>query len=217
MATLPAEVSANARSNWPDLRKPQSVRAALADRLNLSEAIDIVGQMLRGYPNGQQVPDSYIGALAEVVAQYPRCIALRAGDLKMGVQRETKFLPTVADIVAWAERETNALRGIVDKDDHYAALEQAVADRAREAERIVEARKTRPTYNDLKSKYGENWGLSVMEQQDAMVSAARTALTERANRAAFVRECEAAGVDPNEGVSPTLRELLHPKQSEQAA
>lgn len=205
------------RASLPNRRDPQNVRAALADRLLLSEALEVVQAMMRGYANGGATASKgYLGALAEVLAQYPRCIAARAAHVMHGVPSECRFLPTPADVIAWCERETKDLRGIVDRDDHYSALERAAAERAQEAERLVEARKTRPTYADLKAKYGENWGLNSTSERDAAADAARTELTEKANRRAFVRECEAAGVDPNDGVSPSLRDLLHPRRTEAA-
>lgn len=206
------KASAIVPSGLPNLRDPQSVRVALTDRLSLSEAISVVGQMLRGYPNGQQVPDSYIGALAEVLAQYPRCVASYAGDFVRGVPRETRFLPTPADLIVWLEREVAHLRQIVQRDDEHQALIRQQQARAEQAEKAEAARAARPTYDDLKAKYGPNWGIG--QPTDEAATHAKAQLAARmaaANRTMLLREY--AGAEPVEAapgipVSVTLRRML---------
>src|SRR5262245_44992416 len=135
MAAQSSKALAIPRSTLPNRRDPQSVRAALSDRLLLSEALEVVGVMLRGYANGgSEAGGSYQGALAETLTRYARCIAVYAGDVTKGVPATTRFLPTPADVIAWAERETEELRAIVARDDHYAGIQrdmqQAVKDEA---------------------------------------------------------------------------------------
>ena len=185
---------------------------ALTDRLSLSEAIDVVGQMLRGYSNGRQVPNSYIGALAEVIAQYPRCVASYAGALVRGVPRETRFLPTPADVIGWCEREVAHLRQIVQRDDEHQALIKQQHARAVEAEKIAAARKARLTYDDLKASYGPNWGIG--QPNDEAATHARAQLAARmANANHTMLQREYAGAQPIEAapgipVSVTLRRIL---------
>lgn len=167
--------------------------------------------MLRGYANGgQQASDSYIGALAEVLLQYPRCISAHAGDLVRGVPRETRFLPTPADVIAWCERETEDLRGIVHRDDYYTTLEQQQRERAAEAERLEAVRKARPTYNDLKAKHGENWGIGQQQTaEDRAAGEQRAARMAEANDTLLRREYDAAGEKPRQAAPGILvsREL----------
>ena len=188
------------------------MRVALTDRLSLSEAIDVVGQMLRGYSNGRQVPDSYIGALAEVLAQYPRCVASYAGDLVRGVARETRFLPTPADVIAWCEREAAHLHRIVLRDNEHQALLRQQQERADEAEKVAAARKARPTYDDMKAKYGPNWGIGQPNDQDATHAKAQLAARmAAANRTMLLREyvgAEPVEAAPGIPVSVTLRRML---------
>jgi len=183
----------------------------------MSDAVELVGKLLDGFPNRAQAGRSYIGALASVLCTYPKTVAVQCCDLTNGVARETRFLPTVADLVAWCERETQSLRGVVEKEDHYDKLEREARERA-EADAKQEAdRKARPSYDDLKAKHGPNWGIGIgSEQQDAAAKATNIAHVERANRVLFQRECEAAGVDPNSMASPTLRALLNPPAAEAA-
>jgi hypothetical protein len=163
------------------------VRQAMADRLTQAEALRAVGELLAAFPNGSPAnAKGYIGALAAVLGDYPKSVALRCADIRRGVARETRFLPTVADIVAFCERETAELRGIVDREDHHATLARAQQERAEAEDRAAAVRKARPTYADLKAKYGPDWGITnpdrkpVQSPQDA-----RNALIADIGQAAF--------------------------------
>lgn len=210
MAEQNSKALATSRVILPNRRDPQSVRQALSDRLNLSEAIEIVGVILDCYPNGgRDATRGYIGALAAVLAQYPRCVTSFAGDPHKGVPRETRFLPTPADVIAWCEREVADLRGIVERDDYHREIRERMKRREEEANSIEAQRKTRPTLQQMKDKYGENWGITSVEKEDLKVKAARQDMMARANTAAFEAECRAAGIDPNRVASPSLERLLH--------
>lgn len=81
------------------------MQRAVADRLTLSDAIEAAGRIVGCYPNGGQgAGKSYIGALAATLCSYPKSVSLRCADPLKGVVIECKFLPTVADIVAFCER-----------------------------------------------------------------------------------------------------------------
>jgi len=71
-------------------------------------------------------------------------------------------------------------------------------------------RAERLTYDDLKARHGDNWGLSsgTTDQERAAAAARRREILEEANRRTFEAECKAADVDPAGGISPTLRKLL---------
>lgn len=189
------------------------MRKALTDRLSQAEALRAVGEMLAAFPNGSPAnAKGYIGALAAVLGDYPKSVALRCADPVKGVSRETRFMPTVADIVAFCERETAELRGIVDREDHLEKLAREQRERA-EADAVAAAKRAaRPTYDDLKAKYGENWGIGGGADDLAAARAANLALIDRANRILFRRECAAAGVDPDKGVSPSLLAILQPQR-----
>ena len=76
----------------------------------LSEAIEAATAIIERYPNGgANAGDSYIGALAAMLASYPRQVAMRCADPVRGIVRTCKFLPTVADVVAFCEREVTPL------------------------------------------------------------------------------------------------------------
>lgn len=91
---------------------------AYSERMIPSEAIEAVTKMIRGYPNGgANAGASYIGALASVLAQYPRAIAIECADPLRGVARTCKFLPTVADIVSWCEPHFEKMHSTVQRED----------------------------------------------------------------------------------------------------
>src|SRR4029077_10890084 len=84
-----------------------SVQSALADRMMLSDAVETVGRLIALFPNGQPSNSrGYIGGLAAILVSYPRAVAERRADPLQGVARETRFLPTPADLIEWCERET---------------------------------------------------------------------------------------------------------------
>jgi hypothetical protein len=75
----------------------------------LSEAIEAVGNMLKGYAYSNKTESGYIGAIAAMLCWYPRQVAMKCADPIRGLARTCKFLPTPADIVAWCEKEAGPL------------------------------------------------------------------------------------------------------------
>ncbi len=109
------------------------MRRAYTDRMMLSEAIDAAGAMIQGYPNGgANAGKSYIGIIAALLCSYPRGIAIACADPLRGVARETRFLPTVADIVAWCEPRVAALHTSVARDER---IEQQLRERREREEK----------------------------------------------------------------------------------
>ena len=152
---------ATAPSSSPNKYASGNVRLALADRMNLSDALEVVSRMIQRYPNGgANAGDGYLGGLAAVLASYPRSVAMRADDPLKGVPRETRFLPTPADVIAWCERETEELRRIVRPVEHSEEIRRQAAVREEEERQLQDARAKRPTYEELRAKYGPNWGIS---------------------------------------------------------
>lgn len=179
----------------------------------MSDAVEAVGKLVDAFPNGRsQAPKSYIGALAATLCTYPRQVAAQCADPLRGVARDTRFLPTIADIVAWCEREKAALQQIVDRDDYNAELAKKARELQQQESEHSAARKTRPTLQQMQEKYGPNWGISGAEKEDLIVKAARAETMKKANTLTFERECKAAGVDPALGVSPTLAKLIEEKR-----
>src|SRR5580765_1116948 len=104
-------------------KKLADLRARVAARLSRSEALNLVGSMLRSYPIANQ-PDTreYVEALAGALLLHPREIAEACADPVMGAVRECMFKPTVADLTRWCEREATPLF-----DEHHRLNEAALA------------------------------------------------------------------------------------------
>src|SRR5436305_3824599 len=118
MGTTVSRTTAPCASQSLTSYEPKSVRAAMSDRMSYSEAVEAVGKLIGAFPNGSPAnAKGYIGALAAVLVDYPRVVSSKCADPLQGVARETRFLPTVADLVGWCEREKASLQQIVDRDD----------------------------------------------------------------------------------------------------
>lgn len=152
MSDSQAKVWATLRDGLPAKRPTSSLQKALDERMTLAEAISLCAMIVEYYPNGGHgAGKSYIGALAANLARYPASVARRCADRTSGIACECKFLPTIADIIAWCERETEPLYLRSREAEQIQAQRAVRADY--EAENI--ARKGRLSYSELKSKYGD--------------------------------------------------------------
>lgn len=171
----------------------------------LSEALEHVDRLLQGFPNGgANAGKGYIGALAATLAEYPRMVATKCCDPVHGVARETRFLPTVADVVGFCELELTEMRRPLDREDRDARMREEFERRLAEDRALQDDRARRPTLDELKEKHGPNWGLTGKDPTNPDALRISREHLERANRLAFLRECAEAGIDPARGVSPSL-------------
>lgn len=100
----------------PTKQETSNVRRVLAERLIPSEAIDLAGRMLRGFPNKDKLTAGYAGAMAEILMSYPKAVATACADPVHGVVRNLKFMPVPADVIAWCENEVRPLYERADRD-----------------------------------------------------------------------------------------------------
>ncbi len=164
VATAVGKALATAPANSLNRLGNRSLRQALSDRMLLSDALECVRKLVRAFPNGgANAGDGYIGALAATLAEYPRMVAVKCCDPVHGVSRETRFLPTVADVVAFCERETAGMRGPVEREDRDARILREMAERAEAEAQLQAERAARPTIDEMKAKHGPNWGLTPSE------------------------------------------------------
>src|SRR5581483_1653331 len=196
----------NSPSTWPTRRANSNVKQALYDRLLLSEAIEAVGRMIRGYANSGQAGKAYIGAIAELLMHYPSSVALKCADPFAGVSRETRFLPTPADVIGFCERAAAPLH-------EEAAREDRVAEQLAERERWLNDERdpvllakcrawldgSDPVKRALTGAY---------DAEAERARGANTALIQAGNRRLFERMCAADGVPATGIASPALRKLI---------
>jgi hypothetical protein len=139
--------------------EPKNVKLVLEERLLPSEAAELVAAILRSYPPNDIEQSGYIITLAACLQQFPKAVAIRCGNPLKGVAATTRFRPTVADITAWCQREVDHLQEIVDRADHEKRLTDERIARIFEEQRLAEERKSRPSMEELRTKYGPTWGL----------------------------------------------------------
>jgi hypothetical protein len=72
--------------------------------------------MIAGFAHKGQADDGYIATIANILARYPKSVALKCAHPIDGVARHTKFLPTPSDVIDWCEAEARPLREAVDRE-----------------------------------------------------------------------------------------------------
>lgn len=164
--------------------------------------------MIRGYANSGQAGKSYIGAIAELLMHYPRSIALRCADPFLGVARETKFMPTPADVIGFCERASAPIYAEAAREDRVIEQLKAREEWENEQKDPVLLAKCRAWLD--RTDPAEFFKVSDKEHREW--EARRNESFMAANRSVFERECKAAGL-PSHGISPSLRKIL----SEQTA
>ena len=107
----------------PTKQETSNVRRVLAERLIPSEAIDLAGRMLRGFPNKDKLTAGYAGAMAEIFMSYPKAVAVACADPIDGVVRGLKFMPVPSDVIAWCE---NRQRPIMEQADREVRVKRQV-------------------------------------------------------------------------------------------
>lgn len=174
--------------------------------MTLSEALEAIGAMVDGSPYRSQAGDSYLGTMAKLIMDYPRQVAMRCADPLRGVARDTKFLPTVADVVAWCERATEPLRRDVDRE--HRVDKQIKARELWQKECVSDGLKEKGrAWLDRSDPVAAHLCGRSNPERDAVHTAA-TARLQEANRRLFERECARDGIDPAGGMSPTLLRRL---------
>jgi len=106
--------------------------------------------------------DGYAANVVTVLESYPEEVVLYVTDPRTGIQRACKWPPTIAEIVCACEVQMQ----------HIAKLKRLQSPRKREDLALLgPPREERPTYEELKAKYGENWGLTPAEPKKPPVKA----------------------------------------------
>jgi hypothetical protein len=185
----------------------------LADLMTPSEATGAAQSLISRWPNGKpDDPKAYIGGLALALGQYPRSIVVGCIDPRIGVARDTEFMPTIAKVSAWCDKAIADLQFWIAAE--HRQFEYEASARRQIEERGAPARAARPSYGELQARHGPRWGMEEASSGE-QARAANLAAIERANRVLFERECAAAGIDPAGMASPELAAKLNPQKQEQ--
>jgi len=93
---------------------------ALMARLTQIEATEITLRLLKQFPQSDKMANpTFVGAIADVLLQYPREIVERVTSSTAGVAAGKEFL-SIAALVAWCERETAPLHRQAQREERIA-------------------------------------------------------------------------------------------------
>lgn len=151
-------------------------------------------------------PETYVTALAAVLAEYSPDIVQRVTDPRSGLPSRIQWLPTIKEVrdecesIDGQRRRTAAM---------YAREERQLTERRA----FEESKQAKPTYDELKAKYGDNWGLQEATPESEAVKAKRKEAQQIANQRAFAEECERAGYPSDSQISPSLAALMKSKSA----
>lgn len=83
------------------MKSKETLKSSTSPQAALRAAKQLVGC----YPHSRPPePETYAGALAAVLAQYPLGVVEECVDPRTGLAREREFPPTVAAVVEWCDR-----------------------------------------------------------------------------------------------------------------
>lgn len=152
-------------------------------------------------------PETFTAGCLRLFTAYPPAAVQFVVDPVTGLVGRSEWLPSMKAIrdalEAW-EAEQARIRGF---EKQAQAAEQQIAER----KAWQESQQRKPTLQEMKAKYGENWGLITADKENPEAKAKRTAAMQEVNRKTFEAECRAAGIDPAGGVSPSLIETMRQK------
>jgi hypothetical protein len=96
-------------------------------------------------------PEGYLNSLGLVLEQYPNDVIIHITDPRTGVQRHLKWPPTIAEIVDACDKRMQELAR-AESFRNWGKKDEPLA--------IEAPREERPTKEEMKAKYGEDWGLT---------------------------------------------------------
>ncbi len=146
-------------------------------------------------------PETFHSGCTRLFSAYPDEVVAFVVDPVTGLSGRVEWLPPLAKVKAALDERAFQISQAVERTER----ERAQLD-ARKAD--AERAKHKPTLEELKAKYGPNWGLSPPPKENEEAQNRRRAFQDKANRRIFEGECRAAGMPADSNVSPSLRRLL---------
>lgn len=111
-------------------------------------------------------PDGFLTSLGAVLEQYPNEVIVYVTDPRTGIQRGQKFPPTIAEIVAACDGRVSDLRR-QDRFRNWGKPDE-------ETPLLDGPREKRMTLEEMKARYGENWGMTSLNEPDRPAKRAPT-------------------------------------------
>lgn len=141
-------------------------------------------------------PETYVAAITAVLARYPEEIITSVTHPVTGLPSKKGWLPTVKEVT---DACNEAVDPIVQNELRLKRIREQLETREREE------RGEKPTLNQLKEKYGNDWGLSPLEKRKIPEAKADE------NRAAMEREQSRVRAEYEQlGMAPPSRYALSP-------
>lgn len=106
---------------------------------------------------GANSPETFVTAVAATLARYPDQVIYEVTDPLAGLPSQLSWMPTIKDVHDACERAMIPI-------NNAAALKRDVAAQMEARRQEDEAKQHRPTVAELKAKYGENWGMTSLDQ-----------------------------------------------------
>ena len=123
-----------------------------AQKQRLALAMERVAMMLDCFPDRTDAPQSagHAGGLAAILSDYPDAVILAVTDPRTGVQTRQKWRPLPYELKQACEAEMAPLRRQWQRERLTA-----------ESARLLSApREPKPTVEELKARFGEDWGIT---------------------------------------------------------
>lgn len=99
-------------------------------------------------------PETFVTAIAATLARYPDQVIYDVTDPRSGLPSYLSWMPTIKDVHDACDRAYLPIKNAIEREKRIA--EQM-------AERKAEENRPRPTLEQLKAKYGPDWGLTTKE------------------------------------------------------
>lgn len=99
-------------------------------------------------------PEGYMASLGMVLEGYSDDVIKYVTDPKTGIQRKSKWPPTISEIVE-----------ACDQHQDYLAKCERLRNWGNQPKMIEPPREDRPSLEELKAKHGENWGLKSLNER----------------------------------------------------
>ncbi len=99
-------------------------------------------------------PETYVAAVAATLAHFPDEVITQVTHPVTGMPSRMKWLPSVSEV-------RMACEDVMEPIEEARRREERIARQLADRERYEALRsKLRPTYNELKAKFGDNWGIA---------------------------------------------------------
>ncbi|HEX2653541.1 MAG TPA: hypothetical protein VHN11_07815 [Xanthobacteraceae bacterium] len=117
---------------------------------------------------GANDPETFITAVAAILARYPDEVVYAVTNPTEGLPVQLTWMPSVKEVHDACEKEMEPIY-------RRQREEKVIADLMESRKQDEIAREHRPTVEELKAKFGENWGMKSLDKPERKTKPAPTA------------------------------------------